>query len=262
MIFTRKKAPAKPPAAKPKPRPEPTQEELLAEALRPGRQVCLAVAADLVSDRIDVRPSMVHDIVKGGLLILAQTNPPLAKRAEGQTVEITFLIPHPDRGAEYLRLGYKTKILRVIDGWKVDERLTDNIIVAPKPHRLERTTLRLHYRVEPTSEAPLRLLLAPDGPELVLLDISVGGARFNHHRNLALEHDQVIDLLLETENLSLGLRARVVRTSRDGATSPRAPTTTAVQFVETTPEAKTCLGRLVNEIARRQRARDAGLLDE
>lgn len=259
MIFTRKKEPSKPAGATAKPRPEPTQKELLEAALRPGREVSLALTADLVSDKIDVRASMVHDVVKNGLLILAQPDPPLPKRAQGQAIEVTFLVPHPDRGAEFLRLGYKTNILKLIDGWKVDREFTDNVIVVAKPQRLERTTLRLYYRVEPASEVPLELHLGHEGPELVVLDLSVGGARFNHKHSLMFESEQEIDLVLRSGEILLELRAQVVRTSRESERSLRAPVTTAVKFIEVLPETKNGLSRLINEIARRQRARDAGL---
>lgn len=260
MIFTRKKAPPRPPEPA-KRKAEPSQQELLAEALRPGREVSLAMSTDMVNEFIDVRASMLHDITEDGLLILAQPSQPLDKHSLGRVVDVTFLVPHPDRGAEHLRLGYKTRVQKLVDGWQVGPGFSDNVVLVPKPKKLERTTLRLHYRVEPTSEVPLQLTLVAGGPALALLDLSVGGARFTHSPLLDLDHGQTIDLHLRGENFFLELRAVVLRTTRTPLMSSRTPATSAVKFIDHTPEAKNRLSRLINEIARLQRAKETCLGD-
>ena len=175
VIFTRKKNGDKSPPA-PKPKQDP-QKELLKAALRPGREVNIAMSTDLVSDLIDVRSSMLHDITPKGLLILAQTSPPVMQRVVGQTIEITFLITDPDKPGHHLRVGYKTKLLKIVDDYEMQGGFRDNILVAIQPTRLTPTTLRLHYRVEPASEVPLQMRVPGEGVDLPILDLSVGGAR-------------------------------------------------------------------------------------
>ncbi len=256
MIFTRKKNGTKTPP-EPKPKQDP-QKELLKAALRPGREVNIAMSTDLVSDLIDVRSSMLHDITPKGLLILAQTSPPVMQRVVGQGIELTFLITDPDKPGHHLRVGYKTKLLKIIEDYDMQGGFRDNILVVMQPTRLTPTTLRLHYRVEPASEVPLQLRVSGGGTELPVLDLSVGGARVTHPSNLHLEHGQSIDIELVSNGMLLEMRCKVVRTDEKAATK-RGPVVTALHFVDLDAEIKGRLSNLVNEIARLQRARDSGI---
>lgn len=257
VIFTRKKA-GKAPPAKPKDKQD-TQKELLKAALRPGREVNIAMSTDLVSDLIDVRASMLHDITPKGLLLLAQTSPPIMQRVVGQTVELTFLITNPDKPGHHLRVGYKTKLLKIIEGFDMQGGFRDNVLVAMQPTRLSPTTLRLHYRVEPHSEVPLQLRMANSDTEFPILDLSVGGARVTHPSNLHLEHGQTVYMEMLSNGLYLELKCKVVRTDMDAGASKRGPIVSALHFVDLDAEIKGKLSNLINEIARLQRARDSGL---
>lgn len=257
VIFTRKKTEK---AAKPEQASKnDTQKELLYAALRPGREVNIAMSTDLVSDLIDVRASMLHDITAKGLMLLAQTAPPVMQRVVGQTIELTFLITDPDKPGHKLRVGYKTKLLKIIDNFEISDGFTDNILVVMQPDRLNPTTLRLHYRVEPHSEIPVQLRQPGGGAEFPVLDLSVGGARITHPPTMALEHGQTLDLELFSDGLILDLRCKVVRTNMGAPASKRAPVVSALHFVDQDAETKGRLSNLINEIARLQRARDSGL---
>jgi hypothetical protein len=241
----------------------PPQEELFRTCIRPGRTVELILDTDFEHDAIDVRSSNIYDIDKQGRVILAQTTPRISRLSQGQNIELTVLAQfHDVPGGQWLRVGYRTKILQLLDNVTIEGERYGAIVVVEGPQELSRFTLRLNYRIVPTSEDNLRLFLLPSKKTLPILDISAGGVKFSHPPDIPFKHRSIIRLALVAEDKVLPLNAMVVRGNEKLGGRSHALETTAVQFHQVPPETKRHLVSIIQKISRRQLAKRSGLLEE
>ena len=241
----------------------PPQDELLRTCIRPGRTVELILDTDFEHDAIDVRSSNIYDIDKQGRVILAQTTPRISRLSQGKSIELTVLAQfHDVPGGQWLRVGYRTKILEILDNVTIEGERYRAIVVVEGPKELTRFTLRLNYRVVPTIEDNLRLFLLPSKQELPILDISAGGVKFSHPKDIPFKHRSIIRLALVAGGKVVPLNAEVVRGNEPLGGRRNPLETTAVQFHQVPPETKRQLVSIIQEISRRQLAKRSGLLEE
>lgn len=233
----------------------PQQDELKEALTRPGRQVDLIFSTDIDRDMLDVRPSLVHDVSKKGHLILAQTFPRVNRSRVKDKVEVTFL--HHDDEEGDIRVGYKATILGVLSDYKLSDRLREDVIVVNGPSRLERSTLRLHYRLAPPKEKDLRLYLLPEKTKVSVIDISAGGVKFSHPPFWSFSKGQEVALAIASGDITVGVVGAVVRSSdtRGGGRNG----VTAVRFVSMDAKRSKQLTRIVNALSRHELAKRSGL---
>ncbi len=231
--------------------------------IRPGRTVELILDTDFDHDAIDVRSTNIYDIDKQGRVILAQTNPRISRLSQGNSVELTVLAQfHDVPGGQWLRVGYRTKILQILDNVTIEGERYAAIVVVEGPKELSRFTLRLNYRIVPAIEDKLQLFMLPSKRQLPILDISAGGVKFSHPADIAFKYRSIIRLALVAGGKVLPLNAQVVRGNEPLGGRKSSLETTAVQFHQVPPETKRHLVSIIQEISRRQLARRSGLLEE
>ncbi len=231
--------------------------------IRPGRTVELILDTDFDHDAIDVRSTNIYDIDKQGRVILAQTTPRISRLSRGKGVELTVLAQfHDVPGGQWLRVGYRTKILEIMDNVTIAGERYGAIVLVAGPKELTQFTLRLNYRVVPAMEDKLQLFMLPSKRQLPILDISAGGVKFSHPADLPFKYRSIIRLALVSRGKVLPLNAQVVRGNEPLGGRQSSLETTAVQFHQVTPETKRHLVSIIQDISRRQLARRSGLLEE
>ena len=186
----------------------------IAKVVRPGAQVTVVLNVDLMDEVIDARSTTLHVIDKKGHLILAQTEPPLTERRVGQVIDVSFLARNmEDPEMPWLRLGYSTKLLSIINNVRLGEDLVDNVLVVDGPKRLKPTTVRLYFRLEPRADDGFEVYVEPDHLSVTLEDISAGGLRFSHSPSWRLTKGQSIFMNISQGAWRSVVEGRVVRTS-------------------------------------------------
>jgi hypothetical protein len=136
----------------------PSQKELFLRSLYPGNHVDLVINHDDSSDVVEVRGSIIYDITRDRQLILAQTSPPILPSQAGTPLEVTFLCQSQDGkgNSKMLRTTYHTELISVIPQYQLSRTQTESALLVPLPARLEISSLRLYYRVEPQEKFNLR----------------------------------------------------------------------------------------------------------
>ncbi|KMY66548.1 hypothetical protein AAU61_15515 [Desulfocarbo indianensis] len=238
----------------------PPQSVLMSTCLRPGRPVELILDTSLDQNQIDVRPALLHDLDPKGRLVLSQTAPPLGRRWIGRQVEITFLARYLDvPGGRWLRVGYRAPIADLVADYRLDSTRVESVIIAPKPQKLQQTTIRLAFRLTPSAESHLSLCFRSDDNPLGILDISAGGARFSHPDAWSFTPGQKLNLVLKSREEVLDLPGQVIRSGEKEGPSVRGLSITAVQFMIQDLATRQRLGQLLQKELRRQLARRSGL---
>lgn len=241
----------------------PSQEVLLKTNLRPGRNVDLVVFTDLEKDIIDTRSTTIHDITEKGLVVLAQPTRPLGPSAKGSLVEVTFLGRYHDvPGGRWLRVGYRTTVLGVLQDYDIGQNRRESVIVVRTPQELTQHTLRLHYRLEPPADVELYLYLEPDHELVPIVDISQGGVRFAHSPSWSYSRGFAMRFTLVSGRLKLPLKGKVVASYEGGPTGKLKQNHTAVQFIDLDKEIAAKLGELLNRLSRRELAKRSGVLEQ
>ena len=238
----------------------PTQESLLHTCIRPMRQAEMVLLRKGWEENPEVRPSLIHDIDNENILHLAQTSPPVLRSDIGREAEISFLARYMDvPGGRWLRVGYKTQILDVILGYRLNETTTENVVTVKAPSELTPVTLRLAYRITPPEDLDMRLVLWPEKTPLGLMDLSAGGLKFYHDIMLSFSKHQLLNLALLSGVQKLVLEARVVRSEDVRDIKGKLKGATSVTFTQSDETASQQYIRFLTEVYRHLLARRSGL---
>ena len=230
------------------------------KVVRPGSQVTVVLNVDLMDEVIDARSSTLHAIDKMGRLILAQTEPPLAARRVGDKLDISFLardLENPEM--PWLRLGYSTELLSIINNVRLGEDLVDNVLVVNGPKKLKPTTVRLYFRLEPRADDGFGVYLEPDHQAVTLEDISAGGLRFSHSPSWRLVKGQELYLAVSRGNWRGVFEGRVVRTGVINLGKAGQLGQTAVEFQKMDQYARQEISKVLNELSRQQLLERSGM---
>ena len=245
------------------PLPLPDQEVLLEYCLRLRHQVEIILEPEVWGDEIRVRRSVIEDFDPEGRLLLTQTLPPVLTAHIGQVAELSFLGRYFDLpGGRWIRVGYQTPILELIKDFQISMRARETVIVVDPPTNLKPVTVRTAYRLVPPSDLDLRLVTWPDGTELGLMDISLGGAQFHHPVRWGIRTMYRMDLALMSGQLTLRMQGRVVRTGRVRDRYGVERGLASVRFMDMDSETRDRLSRLLASVYRHLLARRSGVLDQ
>lgn len=243
--------------------PLPSQEVLRNTNLRPGRNVDLVIYTDLDRDIIDTRSTTLHDISAKGHVILAQPSRPLGPSSKGKQVELTFLGRYRDvPGGRWLRVGYPTRVLGVLQNYKISSAIRESVVVVGSPKELKQYTLRLHYRMEPPPDIDLRLYLEPDHDKVSIVDISAGGVRFSHPKAWNYAKNFTMNLTLSSGRMQMRIKCKVVASYEGGPDGRASVNHTAVRYVDVDSDTRERLGRLMNQLTRHELAKRSGIADK
>lgn len=234
----------------------PTQKEMAMRSLRLRQLVDIIMELDWSIDEMDVRSSIIHEIDGKGRLLLGQTSPPVLYSQVGKVVELTFLNYYPGkRGGRWLRVGYSTPVLEIIEDYQLGEDFKENVMVFDPPKKLSASSARIAQRVEPTPDMDLSLRLWPDGQQLTLLDVSPGGLRFSHPEWMEFAPGTRMDVAVCTTSATIPLKGKILRNE---ALTDKV-SATVLQFKNMDKNTSRLLRQLVNEMARHHRALLSGI---
>lgn len=237
--------------------PLPSQDEMRRRSLRLRQLVELIVDLDWSTDTLDVRSSVIQEIDPKGRLALSQTSPPLLHSQIGKRIELTFLSQYPSQlGSRWLRVGYHTPLLAIIDDYQLGPDFTETVLVFDSPRKLLASTARISPRMEPTPDMDLTLRLWPDGQQVTLLDLSAGGVRFSHPSWMEFAAGTRLDVALCTTNATIPVRGRVLRNAELNSRT----TATVLQFRDLDRHTADMVHRLLTEMARFRRAQMSGVI--
>ena len=211
-------------------------------------------------DNLDVRSSKILDIDKKYFLYLAQPTPPISKAYLNQELDFTFLtLFRSDGRKRWLRFGYTTKLLKIIDDYELGKGIRENVLVIKGPKELKPWSLRAAYRLIPPEELDFRLWLLPDKEPLGLIDISTRGAKFYHKPGLDLPPKKIIKLALRSGDFAMLLNAQVVRHETIKDRLGREKPTTCVEFYNLDAKTQNQLNQLITETYRYLLAQRSGV---
>ena len=140
---------------------KPDSKELLQASLVPGNRVDIVFSQDEFQENMDVRSSLMHEVTKNNILILAQTSPPALPKHVGQEMEVTFLV-RVRKGLvrHFTRTGYRTKLLKIVPNYLVGQK-REAVLAFAAPTEVREANLRMNYRITPPSGVKMHIL--PEG---------------------------------------------------------------------------------------------------
>ena len=213
--------------------------------IRPGLPVKIVVNVNHIKETNDVRNSIIFDVAEKKIVI-AQTEPPVLKSRVGKTIVITYIVKEKK---EVVRYGFDTTIVELIDqyGLSADNR-TQALHLLQKTNPIQ-YNLRFFYRVEPPSNSGINISIYRKPVNII--DISIGGVKISHNRELKLELGRIIDMKLFIDNSVFDINAAVIR-----AWGPKEEKMfksleyVALEFIDTSTHFKNTLGKKVISIQR------------
>jgi len=226
------------------------------ELIIPQGRVDLILKIDLVKESIDVRPTIIYDVIDKKAVILAQTDPPVRKSMVGRQVEATFLTNWVHTGRPQ-RLGYRTTIRGFLPEYKLRSGGAEQALIIGCPRQgLKETSVRLHYRVTPTQEDGLSIQVEDCPGQVHLVDLSLAGMLISIDGRVGFKIGQELDLVLQIKENSLAIKVKTVRFfERSGSKL----SFIGLAFVDLAPEDARLIQETVAAITRRELRAHSGL---
>jgi len=222
-----------------------------------NQDVDLIYDLDVDREVIDVRPTTIYDVKPDSHIILAQTEPPVLKSAEGRRVEITLVYRHLETN-KYQRYGFPATILVVLDRHELPSGDTTSMLVVSWPQTFRESGVRMHHRVEPSSGfGPTFFFRQPEEVEAQILDISLGGMRSWTPAHWDLKTRQLLRLRAVIDGQEYPLNAQVIRVIPMGRNQPGQ---VGLQFKDMPDEARNKLKEAIETEAREERRKLSGLV--
>ncbi len=172
------------------------------------RELGIRVVTDDNSSRsgILIRSSVIYDI-RGANVIIAQTDPPIARSMFQKEVMVTYL---RDGEKGPLRVGFPGKVTEFWDEYELSSSEKVKAVTITRKGEPSPYNIRMSYRVEPTSKSNISMTV--DDHRVNIIDLSLGGVRFSYDKELALVHYEAVRIVLTIDGKPLSLDARILRT--------------------------------------------------
>ncbi|MCX5813000.1 MAG: PilZ domain-containing protein [Proteobacteria bacterium] len=221
------------------------------DIIRPGLRLKIVVDINHIKETNDVRNSIIFDVIEKKLLI-AQTEPPILKSRINKAIILTYLTKE---NKEDVRYGFEASIVDLVNNYELSaDNITQAVILLSKTNPVQ-YNLRFFFRAEPPSNSGLDLSIYRK--PVNILDISIGGAKISHHRELKLEPGRILDIKLSIDGAVFDLNAVVVRTwdPKEGK-MVKSLEFVALEFINTSMQLKNILGKKIISIQRELRSRE------
>lgn len=227
------------------------------EILKPGQKADIIVDIDEEAERIDVRQSMIYDVVDRDVTF-AQTSQPITERHVDSKVHLTVLRREQTRTARY---GCEVRIREILRDYEIASRERVGAIVAILMGKPFECNLRMHYRLTPSLDSGLEYYVGVT--RMSISDISLGGARFLLPDQLNYTVGAVINGRLVIDGIRHTCQGRVLRVweQQHSQSSRRSDALwfMSVQFSPMKKETERQLSRKIREIERLLRQRELDL---
>jgi hypothetical protein len=217
-------------------------------SLKPGMNAKIVTEVDSIRELIHVRNSVIYD-VNDQTITLAQTDPPVPESMINRKVIITYLVRDKEGPVRY---GLPASITDLVDDYRLMSTQIVKALVVRRKSDPVPYSVRMFFRVGPTSKSRLEMSIYEK--KVNILDISLGGARFSHRRNLRLEEGEVIEVYLDIDGKPYNLHAMVLRTwESDNERLRNELALASVEFVGMPTRLEHILSRKIREIERESR---------
>jgi c-di-GMP-binding flagellar brake protein YcgR len=219
--------------------------------IRPGLPVKIVMNTDNIKEISDVRNSIIFDIVENKLII-AQTEPPVLKSRINKPVVLTYIVKE---NKEDVRYGFDADIINLTNDYELSaDNKTPAVILLkkanPKPYNL-----RFFFRIDSTSNNGIDISIYRKPVNLI--DISIGGAKISHNRELKLEPGRIIDIKLSIDGTVFDLNATIIRAwEPNEKTRVKSLEFVALEFINTSMQFKNMLGKKIFDIQRELRSKE------
>jgi hypothetical protein len=219
--------------------------------IRPGLPVKIVVNVDHIRETNDVRNSIIFDIIEKKLII-AQTEPPVLKSRVNKAVVLTYLAKE---NKEAVRYGFNATIIDIVKDYELSaDNKTQAVFLLKKTNPVQ-YNLRFFFRVEPPSNSGIDISIYRK--PVNLLDISIGGAKISHNRELKLEPGRILSIKLSIDDAMFDLNAVVVRTwGHQEEKMAKSLEFVALEFIDTGIQFKNILGKKIISIQRELRSKE------
>lgn len=216
--------------------------------IKPGMHIAITVDMDPLRETIDIKNSIVHDIVDRKI-VAAQTDPPLLKSYLNRTIYITYLEKEAGKPVRY---GFPAKVLEFIKDYRLTSSEMTQAIVLIQEAETEQYNLRMFYRLEPPSNSGLDIYIG--GEKVSIIDISIGGANFSHSRSGPLQTNETVKIVLGIDGTETKIDARVLRVREpESDRLKKSLELVSVYFLNMPGSTKNALSRKIRDIERAMR---------
>ncbi len=222
--------------------------------LRPGSKADIVINIDYKKERIDVRRSLIYDLIEENIT-LAQTTPPVTAHYVDTNVVVTYLLREDN---EHVRYGIEGTISEIIRDYRLTSLEKVSAFIVKRKGSPVRFNIRMHFRVRPGLNSDLSLSIG--GEKMTITDISIGGVKVTHRKNLDLQTRKSTRGILTIDGEEFPIEVMVLRTWRTTA-SKRTDSIEyiAMQFMNLRVALENQLAKKIREIERENRLRELGL---
>lgn len=223
-------------------------------SIRPGLGADIVVAIDFKNDLIDVRGSIIYDVL-GKRIIMANTEPPFRKRNIGRKVTVTYLLKETEGP---LRYGFDGKVVDIVEDYELASFKTVSALVIERLNNPNRSNVRMFFRVGPREDSGICLSIK--GEKMNIIDISIGGAKITHFGDKSLKYGEKVKGILSLDGEDFDIEAKILRVWQPDRFQKVAILEFAtMQFLNIENKVKNILSRKIREIERGLLRRDAFL---
>ena len=127
--------------------------------------------SDYLKEIFHAMRSQIYDVA-GKKMILAQSTPIVLPSHLKRDILMTYL---QNKDCHYTRLGFKAKIIDIIDQYKIEPGKLLPAIVVEQAEAPQSVNLRLHFRLQLPYDSGLTMQV--NGENENIIDISIGGAK-------------------------------------------------------------------------------------
>jgi len=221
--------------------------------LRPGSKADIVVEIDYKKEKIDVRRSLIYDIIDENI-ILSQTTPPVTSHYIDRKVMVTYLIRVDN---EQVRYGFEGTVSGIIRDYRLTSSESVSAFIVTKQNNPVQFNVRMHFRVKPGIDSGLSLSIA--GEKMTIVDISIGGAKVTHRSISNIEARSHVEAVLTIDGEEFPVDALILRLWQTVA-SKRTPAIEFIvmKFLTLDSGIESTLAKKIREIERQNRLKELG----
>jgi len=219
--------------------------------IKPGLPVKIVANIDHIKETNDVRNSIIFDIIENKLII-AQTEPPILKSRINKIIVLTYIVKE---NRDVVRYGFNANIVDLINDYSLSADNKTQAVVLLKKSNPVQYNLRFFFRIEPLSYNGIDIVIYRKSVNI--LDISIGGAKISHDRELKLQAGKIVDIRLYIDNAFFDLSACVIRTwGHKEEKMVKSIEFASLEFINTSFQLKNILGKKIFSIQRELRSKE------
>ena len=202
--------------------------------------------SDYLKEIFHAMRSHIYDVA-GKKMILAQSVPIVLPSHLKRDILMTYL---QNKDSHYTRLGFKAKIIDIIDQYEIEPGKLLPAIVVEQSEAPQSVNLRIHFRLQLPYDSGLTMQV--NGDHANIIDISIGGAKIILKIAKKLAPQDRLKLKLCIDDREFSLEAGVLRAWPPmGEESRKDLYYVTMQFLNAGTELAQILGRKIFSIERK-----------